>query len=158
MSKDDTKDLLKFYKPFPKEIRETALWLREWVWDQYPHANELIYDAYNAVAIGWSLTDKLGHMFCGVGIYRANNNIHFSFYWGKQLKDPKNILLGQGSKYRYILVNDKKTFPRAYIKQLMTTSHALALAKIKDLKEIKEGLTITKAVYDKKRKPTSRKK
>ena len=60
MGKEHKKDLLKFLKPFPGPIQETALWLREFVWDLYPQANELIYDNYNAVAFGWSPTDKVG--------------------------------------------------------------------------------------------------
>ena len=63
MSKEQTDDLIKFLKPFPADIQKTALWLREFVWDLYPKTNELIYDNYNAVAFGWSPTDKVGHTF-----------------------------------------------------------------------------------------------
>ena len=42
MSKEQTTDLLKFLKPFGDEIKERALWLREFVWDLYPKTNELI--------------------------------------------------------------------------------------------------------------------
>ena len=64
MAKEDLTDLIKFLKPFAQEIQETALWLRDFVWTLYPHANELIYDNYNALAFGWSPTDKVGHTFC----------------------------------------------------------------------------------------------
>jgi len=56
MSKNETKDLLKFLTAFDDGIKDTVLWLREFVWDQYPKANELIYDNYNALAFGWSPT------------------------------------------------------------------------------------------------------
>ena len=36
MSKEQNKDLLKFMKPFSQEVKEIALWLREFVWDLYP--------------------------------------------------------------------------------------------------------------------------
>ena len=37
MSKDQTKDLIKFLKPFDKEINELVMWfLRNFVWDLYP--------------------------------------------------------------------------------------------------------------------------
>ncbi len=85
------------------------LWLREFVWDLYPQTNELIYDNYNAVAFGWSPTDKVGHTFCSIAIGRTSKNIHFGFYWGAELADPDKILLGQGNQYRYSLVTDKKT-------------------------------------------------
>lgn len=80
MSKDQTKDLLKFLKPFDKNIQEIVLWLREFVWDLYPQANELIYDNYNALAFGWSPTEKVSHIFCGIALYRTNKNIHFNFF------------------------------------------------------------------------------
>ena len=76
MSKQEVKDLLKFLKPFDKDIREIVLSLREFVWDLYPKSNELIYDNYNAVAFGWSPTDKVGHTFCTIAIGRTSKNIH----------------------------------------------------------------------------------
>ena len=53
MAKEHTKDLLKFLAVFPEDIRERALWLRDFVWNLYPDCNELIYDSYSAVAFGW---------------------------------------------------------------------------------------------------------
>ena len=35
------------------------MWLRDFAWDLCPKTNELIYDNYNAVAFGWSPTDKV---------------------------------------------------------------------------------------------------
>ena len=89
MGKNQTEDLLKFLAPFSEEIRERALWLREFVWDLYPGTNELIYDNYNALAIGWSPTDKVGHTFCSIAIGRTSKNVHFGFYWGSEIADPE---------------------------------------------------------------------
>lgn len=36
MAKEDVKDLKKFLKVFDKEIQDTVIWLREFVWDLYP--------------------------------------------------------------------------------------------------------------------------
>ena len=79
MGKEDKKDLLKFLKPFSSETIETVLWLRDIVWDLYPQVNELIYDNYNALAFGWSPTDKVGHTFCSIAIGRTSKNIHFGY-------------------------------------------------------------------------------
>ena len=106
MSKEQTKDLLKFLKPFSSEIQKTVLKLREFVWDIYPQTNELIYDNYNAVAFGWSPTDKVGHTFCSIAIGRTVRTFIFGFYWGSEIDDPEKILLGQGNQYRYILVDN----------------------------------------------------
>jgi len=160
MSKEQNNDLLKFLKPFSADINETVLWLREFVWGLYPQTNELIYDNYNAVAFGWSTTDKLGHTFCSIAVGRSSKNIHFGFYWGSELSDPDKILLGQGNQYRYILVTDKKKFPKAYIESLVHEAYKNSLDKVKDKKQIKQGLTIVKSISEKKRtnKPKTAKK
>jgi hypothetical protein len=156
MSKEQTKDLEKFLKPFGDEIRERALWLRELVCDLYPESNELIYDNYNALAFGWSLTDGVGHTFCSVAVGRSSYNVHFGFYWGSELSDPKKMLLGEGNQYRYILVKDKKVFPKAYITKLVKEAYANSLEKVKDKKQLRQGLTIVKSISKKKRKASGK--
>jgi hypothetical protein len=151
MPKEDIKDLKKFLKNFPLEKQEIALWLRDFVWDLYPKCNELIYDNYNALAFGWSPTDRVGHTFCNIAVGRTSGNIHFGFYWGSEIADPEKKLIGEGNQYRYILVNDKKDFPKTYIKKLLKEAYANSLAKVKDEKQIVHGLTITKSVSAKKR-------
>ena len=160
MSKDQTKDLIKFLKPFDKEINELVLWLREFVWDLYPKANELIYDNYNALAFGWSPTDKVSHTFCSIAVGRTSKNVHFGFYWGSQIADPEKLLIGNGNQYRYILVKNKKDFPKAYITKLVHTAYVNSLSKVKparlshsggDKTQIMEGATITKSISAKKR-------
>jgi hypothetical protein len=159
MAKEHTKDLLKFLKPFPDKVQETALWLREFVWDLYPQANELIYDNYNAVAFGWSPTDRVGHTFCSIAVGRTSYNVHFGFYWGSEIADPEKILLGEGNQYRYLLVKEKKDFPKGYVKNLVKEAYANSLAKVKDPKQIRKGETITKSISDAKRsKPVKAKK
>lgn len=151
MSKDQTTDLIRFLKPFDKDINELVMWLREFVWDLYPKTNELIYDNYNAVAFGWSPTDRVGHTFCSIAIGRTSKNVHFGFYWGSQISDSEKLLIGQGNQYRYILVKNKEDFPKAYIKKLINDAFVNSLAKVKDKKQLMEGATITKSISDKKR-------
>ena len=151
MSKEQTKDLLEFIQPFGEEITELVMWLREFVWDLYPQTNELIYDNYNAVAFGWSPTTKVGHTFCSIAIGRSSKNVHFGFYWGAELSDPNKILLGQGNQYRYILVTNKESFPKAYIKKLLKEAYTNSLSKIKDPKQILNGQTIIKSISENKR-------
>ena len=158
MSKEQTKDLLKFLRPFENDIQEIALWLREFVWDLYPNANELIYDNYNALAFGWSPTDRVGHTFCSIALGRSSGNVHFGFYWGSQISDPKKILLGKGNQYRYILVKNKNAFPKNYIKKLLKEAYDNSLAKVKDKKQMIQGATITKSISQAKRKPAKKRK
>jgi hypothetical protein len=151
MSKKGTADLRRFLKPYPEAVQQLALWLREFVWDLYPDCNELIYDNYNAVAFGWSPTDRLGHTFCSIAV--MPRYVHFGFYWGTELKDPKKLLLGKGNQYRYIIVKERNDFPKTYIKQLTKEAYVNSLAKVKDPNQLMKSATITKSISLKKKRP-----
>jgi len=161
MSKEQKSDLLKFLSVYPEEKLETVLWLRDFVWDLYPNCNELIYDNYNALAFGWSPTDRVSHTFCSIAIGRTSHNIHFGFYWGSEIADPEKKLIGEGNQYRYVLVEDINKFPKTYIKKLLKEAYANSLSKVKDNKQMRKGETIVKSISAKKRtakKAASKKK
>ena len=151
MGKADKKDLLKFLAPYPKTVQELAMMLRDFVWDLYPDANELIYDNYNAVSIGWSPTDRVSHTFCSVAV--MPKYVHFGFYWGRLIKDPQKILLGKGNQYRYIIINKPDDLPKAYIGKLIKEAYAYSLSIVKDKKQLMKGQTITKSISPVKRRP-----
>ena len=153
MSKEQIKDLVMFLQPFDKEIRETVFWLREFVWELYPKTNELIYDNYNAVAFGWSPTDRLSHVFCSVAVFEKY--LHFGFYWGSEVADPEKKLLGKGTQYRYIKLSNKDEFPVKYMKKLIKEAYANSLAKVKDKTGIIKGQTIVKSISPTKKRPGS---
>jgi len=157
MSKPPTKDLLKFLRPFPTHIQERALWLRDLIWDAYPGTNELIYDNYNALAFGWSPTDKVGHTFCSIAVGRTSHNIHLGFYWGSEIADPRKLLLGNGNQYRYLLVNSTDDFPMKYAKKLMEDAFNNSMKKVKDPSQLMQGNTFTKSVSAVKRRVKSKK-
>ena len=151
MSVGQTEDLIKFLSPFKKEVSVLVLWLREFVWNLYPQTNELIYDNYNALALGWSPTDRPSHSFCTISVFRTNNNIHFGFYWGSEISDSEEKLIGNGKQYRYVLVKNKSEFPKTYIKTLLNEAYTNSLRKVKDPKQIQQGKTITKSISKNKR-------
>jgi hypothetical protein len=151
MSKEDTKELIKFIKPYPAGVQMLTLWLREFIWELYPNSNELIYDNYNAVAFGWSLTQRLGHTFCSIAV--MSKYIHLGFYWGSQIADPEKKLLGNGNQYRYIIIKEKTDLPKTYIKKLLKEAYANSLAKVTDLSEITKGTTIVKCSLAVKKRP-----
>ena len=151
MPKETVKDLKKFLNPYSKNVQETVLWLRDFVWDLYPNCNELIYDNYNAVAFGWSTSDKLGDTFCTIAA--MTDYVHFGFYWGNQISDPEKMLSGNGNQYRYIKVHDKKDFPKTYMKKLLKEAFANSMAKLKTGKQVLKSATIVKSISAKKKRP-----
>ncbi len=158
MAVRDIKDLKRFLAPFPVEVRERALWLREFVWKLYPDANELIYDNYNAVAFGWSITDRLGDTFCSIAVGRSSHNVHLGFYWGSKISDPEGKLLGGGNQYRYFLINKKSDLPKTYARKLIKEAYAYSLAKMKTPEPPITGATITKSISPSKRPPAKKRR
>ncbi len=151
MPKEDTKDLIKFLKPFPDNVKEITLWLREFVWDLYPDCNELVYDNYNALAIGFAPTDKAGDAFCSLAVY--SKHVNFGFNRGSEIADRNKILNGKGSLYRHITIKDKKDLPEADIKKLLQEAYANSIARLKDERQIVKGQTITKSISPVQRRP-----
>ena len=151
MSKANINDLLGFLQPFPENVKEMALWIRELIWDLYPNSNELIYDNYNALALGWSTSDKVGDTFCSIAVY--SKYLHFGFYWGSKIDDPEKILLGKGNQYRYIIIRNKSDFPKTYIKKLLKEAYSYSEANRKKAKILLKGQTITKSISPVKRRP-----
>jgi hypothetical protein len=152
MAKADNTDLLLFLRPFSPRIQELTLWLREFVWGLYPESNELIYDNYNAVAVGWSPSHTLGDTFCSIAV-GSDKYVHFGFYWGSKIADPQKILLGNGNQYRYIKIEKKEDLPKEYIITLMAYAYAFSVNKAKDLTNAPMGTTIVKSISPVKKRP-----
>jgi len=151
MGKETVNDLLKFLLPYPDSVKAATLWLREFVWDLYPETNELIYDNYNAVAFGWSPTDKAGDVFCSIAVY--SGHVNFGFLRGTEIPDPKKVLVGDGSLYRYIKVVDKDGFPEEYMKQVLGWAYENSISRLKPSKKVVKGETIIKSISPVKRRP-----
>lgn len=152
MAKSDTKDLLKFLKHFPAEVQQVTLWLRDFVWATCPDCNELIYDNYNALAIGFGLSDKAGDVFCSIAVY--SNYANFGFLRGHEITDPGKALTGAGKMYRYITIKTQKDFPKAYIKKLLLESVINAQSRLKTGQQSLKGETMVKSISAKKRRPS----
>ena len=151
MGKETSKDLLLFLKPFPPGVRETALWLREWVWNLHPSANELIYDNYNALVIGFGISDKASDAVCSIAVY--SEYVNFGFLRGTEIADPEKKLTGKGSLYRYITVKSKEDFPKIYMNKLLKEAWINSLLRLKEDRQIIKGTTLVKSIAVKKRRP-----
>jgi hypothetical protein len=150
MPKKVSPKLKTFLKPFPADVQKTALYLRKFVWDMLPEANELIYDNYNALVIGFSLSDRAGNVICSIATYARYCN--FGFFPGTDIPDPKKLLKGGGSMYRYIRVENIENFPVEDMKKMLADARINAGAKMKGEQTLK-GATMVKAISAKKRRP-----
>lgn len=65
-----------------------------------PGATILVYDYYNALAIGWAPDDRTSHGFLSLALYPRWINL--CFLRGAELPDPHRLLAGSGNQVRTI--------------------------------------------------------
>src|SRR5579862_5985604 len=82
--------IARFEPAHQKVIRAARRALRRRV----PTANELVYDNYNFLVIGYCTGERPSD--CMFSIAAASNGVGLSFYRGAGLPDPTRILLGSG--------------------------------------------------------------
>ena len=116
--------LLQFLQAYDPAIGTIALALREMVLEEAPHAPEMIYDAYNAVAFGFSFTGRLKEAFIHVASYAKHVNLGFNY--GATLADPHGVLLGSGKQVRHIKIASPADLERPYLKEYICAAIAQA--------------------------------
>ena len=151
MAKELNEQIKNFLAPYPEYIRDLTLRIRDFIRDLYPKSNELIYDNYNALVFGYSPTDKAGDAFCSLALY--SRHLNFGFLRGSELSDPKKLLKGKGSFYRYITLQTDEDMPVNYIKKILKESYINSLSRLKDKKNVPSGTTTVKIIAGKKRRP-----
>ena len=149
--------LLKFLKPYDREIRELALRLRALVLEEMAPCYENIYDAYSAVAIGYGASDRLKDGIFHIAVYSKHVNLGFND--GATLDDPKGILQGSGNQILHISIKTPEDIKRPEIRAYIRRARKKALADARKLGEPAppkpDGVVSTvKAIYPKKRRPT----
>ena len=120
------KQLDGFLNAFSPEVSELARKVLAKLRKRLPHAKELVYDNYNALAIGFAPSERASEGIFSIAIYPMH--INFFFLQGAKLPDPEGLLQGEGSVVRHIRLEDEKTLDRADVKAMMAT--AMKLAKV----------------------------
>ena len=148
--------LIKFLKPYDREVRDLALQLRALVLEEMAPCYENIYDAYSAVAIGYGTSDRLSDGIFHIAVYSQHVNLGFND--GATLDDPKGILQGAGNQIRHITIKTPEDIARPEIRAYIRRARKKALADARKLGEPApkkpDGVISTvKAIYPKKRRP-----
>lgn len=138
---------LEFLAAYGPEITGLALAVRAVVLEHAPEAAELIYDAYNAVASGYSFTGRPGDAFIHIAVYAGWVNLGFN--WGSQLKDPHRLLQGSGRRVRHVRILGPSDLKKPGVRALVR--EAVAGATSGDKAGI--GTSVVRAIYPKRRRP-----
>ena len=81
-----------------------------------PGAMELVYDNYNALAIGFGPTERASDAIFSIAVYPRW--VSLFFLQGATLSDPQKLLRGSGSRVRHIVLEDG-TLEKPAVRALM---------------------------------------
>ena len=117
-----------------------------------PGAIELVYDNYNALAIGFSPTERASDVIVSIALYPRW--VSLFFMRGVELKDPGGLLKGSGNRVRHIVLTEASILDSAGVRALMKAAVSL---QPKALGPANDRRTIVKSVSAKQRprKPTA---
>ncbi|MBB4838757.1 hypothetical protein HNP52_001826 [Sphingomonas kyeonggiensis] len=93
-----------FIDRFASEIADRVRVARTVLRSRLPGATELVYDNYNALAIGYGPGEKTSEAVFSLAIYPRNVLLYF--LPGVGLPDPEGLLQGEGKVGRYVCLKD----------------------------------------------------
>jgi len=88
--------IAKFDPAIAKLVRSARTKLRK----RFPTAIELVYDNYNALAIGFGPTERTSDAILSLAVYARGVNLYFLY--GASLPDRDGLLEGNGSQGRFM--------------------------------------------------------
>jgi hypothetical protein len=141
-------EYLKFLSAYEPRITDLALAVRTLVLEEAPEANELIYDAYSAVTVGYSFTGRPSDAFIHIAAYARWVNLGFNY--GSQLEDPHKVLQGTGQWVRHVRIAEAEDVQNPVLRAFVKS--AIALAERPDTPGA-AGKSVVRAIYARKRRP-----
>jgi hypothetical protein len=89
-----------------------------------PGATELVYDNYNALAIGFGPSDKASEVIFSIAVFPRW--VSLFFLQGAKLPDPDGLLKGAGTKVRHIVLTEPIVLEQSSVKKLMAIAMSSA--------------------------------
>ncbi len=118
-----------------------------------PGALELVYDNYNALAIGFSPTERAGDGIFSIALFPRHPSLFF--LQGARLPDPTRRLRGSGTVVRHIVIDDAAIFDAPDVRVLIDV--ALARAKVPlDRKQARRLIIKSISAKQRPRRPAGR--
>lgn len=115
-----------FLDKFTADIAASARASLRHMRKRLPGATEIVYDNYNALAIGFGPSEKTSHAIFSIAVYPRWASLFF--LQGIGLPDPKKLLKGNGTKVRHIVLTSPADILSPDIDALI--AHALKSAKV----------------------------
>jgi hypothetical protein len=106
-----------FIAKFDPRIATLARAARAKLRRRYPTAIELVYDNYNALAMGFCSAERVSDCFVSVAVYAKGVNLYF--YYGRSLADPHRLLQGGGKQGGFIRLDTVDVLDRPEVSELL---------------------------------------
>ena len=121
---DAEKQLKAFIGKFDPKDQELIRAVRTAVRKRLPSANELVWDNYNFLVIGYSPTERPSDSI--VSIAARANGVGLCFIRGAALPDPAKVLLGSGNQTRFVRLESAAVLARPEVEALVAAAIARA--------------------------------
>jgi hypothetical protein len=141
-----SKQVEAFIRKFEPAVAKLARTARSAMRKRFPTAVELVYDNYNALALGFGTTERTSAVIVSVAVYASGVNLYFMY--GRSLPDPKKLLQGEGNQGAFIRFPDVSVLEDPAVDALLTaaTKHAKP-----PLPSSGRGYTVVKSISAKQR-------
>lgn len=116
--------LASFLAKYAPEIAAQAEAILNGMRKRYPFATQLVYDNYNALAIGFGPTERASDAIFSITLFPRWVNLFF--LQGKGLPDPHALLQGAGNQVRSIRVTSPAMLDEPEVCALMEEAVARA--------------------------------
>ena len=108
---------------------------------RYPTAMELVYDNYNALAIGYGPNERTSEVFVSVAAYARGVTLYFT--QGRKVDDPKGLLQGGGNQGAFVRLERASQLDDSTVIALLES--AISVGK-NALPKAGRGRTIVKSI------------
>jgi hypothetical protein len=111
------RQLAGFIAKFSPEVAALAKAILGKMRARYPTAIQMVYDNYNALAIGFGPTEKPSEAIFSIAVFPRW--VSLFFLQGKGLPDPDGILQGSGNVVRHVRLTSADRLDEMPLKKLM---------------------------------------
>ena len=139
------KQVASFIAKFDPRIAKLTRSARSVLRKRFPTAIELVYDNYNALAIGYGSTERTSDVLFSLAVYARGVNLYFMY--GRSLPDPHKLLQGSGSQGAFVRLDDVSVLDEPRVKALI----AAAVKQAQPPLPTRAGYTIVKSISAKQR-------
>jgi hypothetical protein len=146
MADSPAKQVAGFIAKFDPVVARVVRAARSVLRKRFPTAVELVYDNYNALAIGYSPTEKTSDVLFSLAVYPRWVDLYFMY--GRSLPDPHKLLQGSGKQGAFIRLDDVSVLDRPAIKALIDA--AIRTSDV-PLRTSGRGYTVVKSISAKQR-------